>query len=161
MMPATEPPTEAQILDREHLRLLAIGYYISGAATALFVSIFLIHFAFVSAFAIMPDSFWKTTNTTVRASVVSTNLPPAHIGETPPRAILGVFAAVIGFIIICGWTLGGLTIYAGKSIKQRKRRNFVLVMAAIKCLFIPYGTALGIATFFVLARPAVKSQFTT
>jgi hypothetical protein len=162
VMPPVEPSVEAQALNQEHLRLLSIGYYISGAFTAVAVSFLLFHLVFLSAFALMPDSVWQTPKTADASSMTSSNTQgAAHPGQAPPRALLAVFAGLIGFIIVCGWTLGALTAYAGKCIKERKRRSFVLVIAAIKCFFIPYGTAIGIATFFVLSRPAVKGQFTS
>jgi hypothetical protein len=33
------------------------------------------------------------------------------------------------------------------------------VIAGINCIFIPYGTLLGVATFMVLVRPSVQALF--
>jgi len=33
------------------------------------------------------------------------------------------------------------------------------VMAAIECIFMPFGTVLGVFTIVVLARPSVKEMF--
>jgi hypothetical protein len=35
----------------------------------------------------------------------------------------------------------------------------VLVMACIECLFIPFGTILGVLTIVVLARESVRALF--
>jgi hypothetical protein len=32
-------------------------------------------------------------------------------------------------------------------------------MAAVECLFIPFGTVLGVFTILVLQRPTVKAMF--
>ncbi len=37
----------------------------------------------------------------------------------------------------------------------------VLVMAGIECLFMPFGTALGVFTIIVLIRDDVKTMFGT
>jgi hypothetical protein len=70
-----------------------------------------------------------------------------------------IFAAVIGLIIICGWTLGALTAYAGHCIKKRKQKLFIYIMAAINCIWIPYGTLLGIATILLFQWPEVRAEF--
>jgi hypothetical protein len=57
------------------------------------------------------------------------------------------------------WTLGALTAYAGRSIQKRRRKLFVYVMAALNCLFIPYGTLLGVFTFIVLSSAAASPEF--
>jgi hypothetical protein len=44
-------------------------------------------------------------------------------------------------------------------IKKRKNRTFSFVVAAMNCLQFPFGTALGVFTFIVLARPTVKSSY--
>src|SRR5579864_515766 len=45
------------------------------------------------------------------------------------------------------------------SIKQRRSRTFYLVLAAISCLEMPYGTVLGVFTFIVLGRDSIARQF--
>jgi hypothetical protein len=72
-----------------------------------------------------------------------------------------IFAGVIGLIIICGWTLGALTVYAGHCIKKRKHKVFIYIMAGINCIWIPYGTLLGIATILLFQWPEVQAKFKT
>jgi hypothetical protein len=45
-------------------------------------------------------------------------------------------------------------------IKHRKSRTFCIVIAAVGCLEIPYGTLLGVFSFFVLGRDSVAHLFT-
>jgi len=66
---------------------------------------------------------------------------------------------VIGAVILIGWLLGGLTAYAGRCIARREKRLFVLIMAGVNCIWIPYGTLLGIASFIFLETPAAKAAF--
>lgn len=73
--------------------------------------------------------------------------------------IFRIVAGVIGVVIVCGWTLGGLTFYAGHCIAKRQKRTFVFVMACINCIWIPYGLLLGIATFLALGADDAKLEY--
>jgi hypothetical protein len=50
---------------------------------------------------------------------------------------------------------------AGRCLSRRKRYSFALVMACIECLFIPFGTILGVFTIIALSRQSVKALFPT
>ena len=68
-------------------------------------------------------------------------------------------AAIFGFFLFLGWTLGGLTAYAGWCIYKRKRRVFVYIVGALNCVFVPYGTLFGIALIIVMCSPAAQAEF--
>jgi hypothetical protein len=70
-----------------------------------------------------------------------------------------IFAAVIGVIILLGWTFGALTTYAGCCVQKRTHRLFILIMAGLNCVLIPWGTLLGVATFTILQSPAGQREF--
>jgi hypothetical protein len=64
-------------------------------------------------------------------------------------------------LLVC-WAVGGLNIYSGRSIANRKRRVFSLVVAGIDCLVmcpIPLPLALGVFTIVVLMRDSVKRLY--
>lgn len=157
-------PTEAvqEAIIRERLRLLAFGFYLKGAWGALVVSFFLIHFILFLSFSFMPESAWQT-NASARPAITSVSVSPSPtprpLNPGPPIAMFRIFAGVIGAIILLGWTFGALTIYAGRCIQRRERRTFVFVIAALNCLLIPWGTALGICTFLVLQTPLARREF--
>jgi hypothetical protein len=130
-----------QIIDDEHLRLLTIFFYVSAGTTAAFASFFIFHFVFLVIVATHPGIFQGP-----------------HNGDLPEQFAY-ILAIVVGILILAGWMFAGLTAAAGKAIKKRRNRTFVLVMAALNSLFIPYGTILCICTFIVLARGTVKAQF--
>lgn len=162
MFPSVAPEVEEQIIVRERLRLLAFGYYIKGGVGAAFVSIFLFHFVFLLGFSFMPESAWNPPPkpaTTVESVSVMPSPSPRPVNQQPPVVMMRIFAAVIGAIILLGWTFGALTIYAGRCIQKRTHRNFVLVMAALNCPLIPWGTLLGVATFIVMQSPAAQREF--
>jgi O-antigen/teichoic acid export membrane protein len=164
MSPPALSEAEEQIIVRERLRLLAVGFYVKGAVGAAVVSFFLIHFVMLLGFSFLPQAAWdakpKSVTTTQSSAVVSSPSPsPRPVNQGPPVIMFRIFAAVIGGIILLGWTFGALTIYAGRCVQKRTHRAFILVMAGLNCILIPWGTLLGIATFYVLQSPAGIRQF--
>ncbi len=157
-------PSEAEqeIITRERLRLLAIGFYVKGAVSAIFVSFLIFHFIFMLGISFVPESAWTSPPTpapTAELRSVTPSPSPRAVNQGPPVVILRIFAGVIGAIILVGWTLGGLTIYAGRCVHKRTYRSFIYVMAALNCPFIPWGTALGVATFILLQTPVARREF--
>ncbi len=130
-----------QIIDEEHLKMLSIFYYVLGGVNALLACIPFIHVTIGLFLLSLPSS--------------------AHSGSGGrPPAIIGLLFVIIGItVILIGWTLAALKIYAGYCISKRKKRIFCLVIAAISCLGIPVGTVLGVFTFIVLMRPSVKELY--
>jgi hypothetical protein len=164
MSPSIAPEIEEQIIARERLRLLAIGFYVKGAVGAAVVSFFLIHFFMVLGLSFLPQSAWdappKSVTTTQSSSLLSAPSPsPRSVNQGPPVIMFRIFAAVIGGIILLGWTFGALTIYAGRCVHNRTHRVFILVMAGLNCILIPWGTLLGVATFTILQSPAGQREF--
>jgi hypothetical protein len=162
MSPPAASEVEEQIIVRERLRLLAIGYYVKGAVGAVFISFLLFHFFFLLGFSFIPESAWnpppKPTTLAQSPSVLPSPTPP-RVNQAPPVMMFRIFAAVIGVIILLGWTFGALTIYAGRCVQRRQHRTFIYVMAGLNCPLIPWGTLLGIATFTLLQTPVARTEF--
>jgi hypothetical protein len=59
-----------------------------------------------------------------------------------------------------GWTLAVCMIIAGRFLAKRTHYMYCLVVAAISCIFFPFGTVLGVFTIIVLLRSSVKALFT-
>lgn len=162
MSPPALSEAEEQIIVRERLRLLAIGFYVKGAVGAVVVSFFLLHFFMFLGFSFIPESAWNTPPKSVRTNQSSSVLPtpsPQPVNQGPPVIMFRIVAAVIGVIILLGWTFGALTIYAGCCVHNRTHRVFILVMAGLNCVLIPWGTLLGVATFTVLQSLAGQREF--
>lgn len=136
-------PDSRPIIRKEHLRLLSIGYYIYGGLTILYVSIALLYLAGLILIAAIPDSAW-TTN---------------RAASAPPRFLFVMFAGFVGCFILVGWAVGGLTLFAGRCIRDRERLILILVMAGLSCLSFPFGTILGVVTFIVFSKEETKSEF--
>ena len=147
------------------MQLLSLGYYISGAIGAVFVSFLLFHFFILLGFSFIPASQWNQpapsppSAATASATPAPSHTAPANHGDGPPAFLFRIFAGVIGLIILGGWTLGALTAYAGHCIKKRKHRVFIYVMAGLNLIWIPYGTLLGIATILLFQWPEVEAEF--
>lgn len=164
MTPTPPPlsPESQRAVTQERLRLLSLGYYISGAIGAVCVSFLIIHMAVFTAISLVPASVWNNKSST-QNSVQSDGTPDHYEvhSNAPPAIVFRILAGVIGIIILIGWTLGGLTIYAGRCIKLRQRHTFVMTMACVNCIWIPYGTLLGVATFLTLGSPDAKEEYPT
>jgi hypothetical protein len=76
-------------------------------------------------------------------------------------AVAGGIVAGLGLLlVVSAWAGGIATVLAGRFLAQRRRRTFCLVMAALTAITcMPLGTALGVFTFIVLARPRVQAAF--
>jgi hypothetical protein len=130
--------------DRENLELLAIFHYVVAGLAALF-------------------SFFPLLYTTVGAIFIFAAWHgAAKPGEDLPPEFLGWIFAVLGSVLfLIGIAMAICILMTGRSLALRKRYSFVLVMACIECLFIPFGTILGVFTIVVLSRESVRELFST
>ena len=124
--------------DLEHIKLLAIFHYVVAGMAALFACIPFVHFFMGLALA-------------TGALDAEPEAQPIGIG-------LMIFA---GLFILAGWTLAALIAFAGRSLQTRTRYTFCLVMGGVECIFMPFGTVLGVFTIIVLMRDSVKELFDT
>ncbi|MEX0701848.1 MAG: hypothetical protein WD069_07105 [Planctomycetales bacterium] len=75
-------------------------------------------------------------------------------------SVLGwVLVAVSSLFLLCGWTLAVLMCLVGRRLAQRRSYMFCLLVAAVECVFVPFGTVLGVFTAIVLTRPGVRTLF--
>lgn len=80
--------------------------------------------------------------------------------SAPPEAVGWIFGGIGVVIIILALVMGTITIRAGKCIRKRKNRMFCLVVDTILCVFLPFGTIVGIFGLVMLTRPEIRDQFT-
>lgn len=120
--------------DEQHLKLLSIFHYVIGVLKALFACIFFIHL------------------------FIGLAMLTGAIDDVP--AFVGLMLVIMAAVFITfGWTLAACLFVAGNSLAKRKHYTFCLVIAAISCIFMPFGTILGVFTIIVLMRPSVKELF--
>ena len=130
--------------DTEQLNLLAVFHYIVAGLAALF-------------------SFFPLLYTTVGAIFIfAARHRTAKPGEDLPPEFLGWIFAVLGSLLfLMGIAMAILILIGGRSLALRKRYSFAFVIACIECLFIPFGTILGVFTIVVLSRESVRALFST
>lgn len=127
--------------DEEHLRLLSLFHYICAGVAAFFSCFPIIYLIVGVVLFFQPQNFGPQNNR--------------------PPAFLGLFMIIFGGVfILLGGTFAALLAYAGRCLGQRKNYTYCLVMGGVACMFMPFGTILGIFTIIVLVRPAVKALFT-
>ena len=127
--------------DAEHLQLLAIFHYVVGGLAALF-------------------SFFPLFYSVIGGVVLYAAEHPGPNNQEPPPAFLGWIFIVLGAVFfLAGVTMAISILIAGRCLSRRKSYSFALVMACIECLFVPFGTILGIFTIVVLSRESVKALF--
>ncbi len=120
--------------DEQYLKLLSVFHYVVGGLAALFACFPLIHFSI--GIAMLVGAI-----------------------DDAPKFIGLVFTMFAMLFILAGWALAICLIIAGRNLAQRRHYMFCLVVAAIACAFMPFGTVLGVFTIIVLMRPSVKELF--
>jgi hypothetical protein len=125
--------------------LLAIFHYVVAGLTALF-------------------SFFPLLYTTIGAIFIFVARHPAAAGpkqgeELPPEFLGWIFAGLGSLLFLLGIAMAICILIAGRCLSHHKCYSFALVIACIECLFIPFGTILGVFTIIVLSRDSVKALF--
>jgi hypothetical protein len=130
--------------DQEHLQLLSIFHYVVAGLAALF-------------------SFFPLLYTIIGTIFIfAARHDTAKPGEDLPPEFLGWIFAVIGSgLFLFGLAIAICILIAGRSLALRKRYSFAMVTACIECIFVPFGTILGVFTIVVLSRESVKGLFAT
>jgi ABC-type Fe3+ transport system permease subunit len=124
-----------------HLRLLEIFHYVVGGIAALFAMFPMIHLVIGLMMVFSPESLKGKGD------------------EVPPQAIGWFFVVFAAVFIALGLAFACCVIAAGRSIRKRRRYLFCLVMAGVECMFMPFGTVLGVFTIIVLVKEDVKRLF--
>ena len=125
--------------DVEQLRLLAIFHYVVGGMAALFSLVPLVHLV-------------------MGLAVVTGHLPME--GASPGDRMVGwLFVGLALLFIAAGLTFAAVDVAAGRSLTRQVRYAFCLVVAGLECLFMPFGTVLGVFTIVVLQRASIRERF--
>ena len=123
--------------DEKHLDLLTVFHFVVAGLTALFACFPLIHVAV--GFAMIFGKF---------------------DGTNPPPALFGwLFVILGGVFVVCGWAVAVAILIAAIKLKKRVSRTYCIVVGAIECMMMPFGTILGVFTIITLMREPVKQLF--
>ena len=125
--------------DIRQLDLLAIFHYVVAVILALIGCFPIIHL--VAGIAIVTGSLNDKR------------------GGGPPDFFGYIFIAMALLMILSCWAMAAAAWLAGSYLKHHAYYTFCLVVAGVECMFMPFGTVLGVFTIIVLMRPSVKALF--
>jgi hypothetical protein len=132
--------------DLEHLRLLSIFHYVVATLMAVCACIPLVHLAIGLMFLFAPPETFRGDR--------------GQSMDEQFRLIFGLaFTIIPGLIILAGWATAICVFVAGRSLAGLRRYTFCMIIAAVECVFMPFGTVLGVFALIVLSRPSVKALF--
>ena len=126
--------------DIKQLNLLAVFHYVVGGIAALLSCMPLMH-VFIGL-AMLSGRMFRTGN-----------------GSGPPPFMGWMFVIMGTVFILTGWSMAVCIIIAGRKLKRRKHRVFCMVIAGIECVFMPFGTVLGVFTLIALSKDSIKEVF--
>jgi hypothetical protein len=119
------------------LKALSIGHYIQAGFVAFYSLVMLVYFAFLGT--------------------IFTKLGTG--GRALPDGVLAILSIVFS-VVLFALALYTLCIFlAARWLRSHQRLLFIQIVSGLNCLFIPYGTVLGVFTLIVLARPQTKLLF--
>lgn len=127
--------------DIEHLKILSICHYVLAG---------------LCVFPFLYGLFYMVMGIFFGAAMSSV---PQKQGEPPVYLFGGIFIFIGLVISAIALTVGILLFKSGRNLSNRRGYMFCFVMACISCVFMPFGTILGIFTIIVLMRDSVKALF--
>ena len=127
--------------DSEDLRLLAIFHYVVAGLAALF-SFFPLLYSAMGGFMLY-----------------AAHHPGPHNQEPPPAIVGWIFIVLGAFFFLAGLAMAICILVAGRSLARQRHYWFAFIVACIECVFVPFGTILGVFTIIVLSRESVKTLF--
>lgn len=81
-------------------------------------------------------------------------------GQDPPPPFMGWFFVIIASVFIfSGLAFAVLLVLAGRFLSRRSHYLYCLMIAGVSCIFMPFGTVLGIFTIITLMREETKELF--
>jgi hypothetical protein len=131
--------------DEQNLTTLVVSYYVMAGLTLMFGCAGVLYLVFGVGMVFLADD----------VVAADPNAPPPGVIQL----IGGVLAAVGVLIALLQLVSTVLLVMTARFISMRRYRTFCMVVAGLTCLSVPLGTALGVFTFVVLARPAVIERF--
>ena len=125
--------------DENHLGILSTFYYVVAALAGIFSCMPFIHITIGVAMLL--------------------GVMDSSTGEAPPAFLGWIFIIVGALVSLMGFAYTVMLILTGRFLKHRRHYTFCLVIAGMSCLFMPFGTVLGIFSIILLSKPELKAMF--
>jgi len=120
--------------DVKQLSMLATFHYVVGGITGFFSCLPLIH---------------VTIGVLIIVGTLNGNNPAAG----------WIFLIVGALFVTLGWTLAICILMVARNLNRKTHYRFCFFMACAECIFMPFGTILGVFTIMALSKDAVKAAF--
>ncbi len=124
---------------RDYLRLLSIFHYVVAG---------------VAGLASLLPVVYMAVGVAILGSATH-----GSAGDPMGRAIALIFVTVAAGMLAGALTMTVCIALAGRYLGARSHYTFCLVMAAVECVFMPFGTVLGVLTLIVLLQQPTKELF--
>jgi hypothetical protein len=125
--------------DTEHLRLLVIAHYVGAALSVAGLAFLGLHYLLF------------------RTMIEHAPAPPTGSAAFEfPFAVFSWLYVGLGSLLV---TYGVLNLVSARCIAARRARHFSIVVAALDCVHMPLGAALGVMTMLVLTRDSVRQAY--
>jgi len=129
--------------EANYLKILAIFHFVVAGIAGLFACFPIFHLI-------------------IGLSMLTGQFFPSETGaEFPfPFTLFGLmFTLIPAAIIFLGWAFAIALAISGYFLLRKQHHLFCLIMAGISCIFMPFGTVLGVFTIVLLMQPYIKNQF--
>ncbi|MFC1672381.1 hypothetical protein ACFL01_04530 [Planctomycetota bacterium] len=126
--------------DVKQIELLSTFHYVLAGLTALFSCMPIFHIV-------------------IGVAMVTGKLFEEGKGDGPPAMFGWIFVAMGAVAMLLGWSLSICIFLAGKRLRRCTNRTFCMVVAGMECIFMPFGTALGVFSLITLSKDSVKEIF--
>ena len=127
--------------DNEHLRLLSIFHYVVGGIGCLFSCMTIFHIAIGLTFILSPETM------------------TGDEGETMPAFFGWMFFLMGSGFFILGQVTSIAIIVSGRFVSKRKNYMYSFIVGCVECIFLPFGTVLGVFTIIILSKESVKALY--
>ena len=128
-------------IDAEHMKLLSVLHFVLGGLALVGLGFLFLHWLMMHTMFADPE-MWK-----------------GQPGGPPPKEFSKLFKWFYIFFGSCIIVAGIANAVSGWLIRKRRARAYSLVVAALNCLAMPFGTLLGVFTFIVLLRDSVAELY--
>lgn len=126
----------------ENIRLLAIFHYVFAGLVAAFSCIPIIHIVLGAIMLVSPETMCSD-----------------DCKEMPPEFLGWIFIGIGAFVMMIGFAFAATVAVAGRFLSKRRHHKFCIAVAAVSCLFMPFGTVLGVFTLITLMKPEAEALF--
>ena len=127
----------------ENLRLLSIFNYVLAGIIALFSCIPVVHIILGFVFILAPEKMCEG----------------GSCNDLPPQLFGWIFVGIGAFVILVGWAFAVLVFLNGRFLASRTHLKFCIAVSAASCLFMPFGTVLGVFTLLTITKPEAEALF--